>query len=120
MVKKRQLGIPTVMDRVIQQAIVRRLSLVYERDFNDNSYGFRFGRSCEQAIIKILQLFNDGYDWIVNIDLEGFFDTVNHDILTNIISRTIKDENLISLIRAFLDSGVMVNGKYEDTPIGTP
>lgn len=117
--KKRQLGIPTVMDRVIQQAIVQRLSPVYERQFNDNSYGFRVGRSCEQAIIKILQLFNDGYDWIVDIDLERFFDTVNHDRLTNIISRTIKDGNLISLIRAFLDSGVMVNGKYEDTPIGT-
>ena len=118
--KKRQLGIPTVMDRVIQQAIVQRLSPVYEREFNDDSYGFRVGRSCEQAIIKILQLFNDGYDWIVDIDLERFFDTVNHDRLTNIISRTIKDGNLISLIRAFLDSGVMVNGKYEDTPIGTP
>lgn len=118
--KKRQLGIPTVMDRVIQQAIVQRLSPVYERQFNDNSYGFRIGRSCEQAIIKTLQLLNDGYDWIVDIDLERFFDTVNHDRLTNIISRTIKDGNLISLIRAFLDSGVMVNGKYEDTTIGTP
>ena len=118
--KKRQLGIPTVIDRVIQQAIVQRLSPVYERQFSDNSYGFRVGRSCEQAIIKVLQLLNDGYDWIVDIDLERFFDTVNHDRLTNIISRTIKDGNLISLIRAFLDSGVMVNGKYEDTPIGTP
>ena len=118
--KKRQLGIPTVMDRVIQQAIVQRLSPVYERQFSDNSYGFRIGRSCEQAIIKTLQLLNDGYDWIVDIDLERFFDTVNHDRLTNIISRTIKDGNLISLIRAFLDSGVMVDGTYEDTPIGTP
>ena len=118
--KKRQLGIPTVIDRVIQQAIVQRLAPVYERQFSDSSYGFRIGRSCEQAIIKALELFNDGYNWIVDIDLERFFDTVNHDRLTNIISRTIKDGNLISLIRAFLDSGVMVNGKYEDTPIGTP
>lgn len=118
--KKRQLKIPTFMDRVIQQAIVQRLSPVYERQFSDNSYGFRIGRSCEQAIIKALQPLNDGYDCIVYIDLERFFDTVNHDILTNIISRIIKDGNLISLIRAFLDSGVMLNGKYEDTRIGTP
>ena len=117
--KKRQLGIPTVMDRVIQQAIVQCLAPIYESQFSNNSYGFRIGRSCEQAIIKTLELFNDGYDWIVDIDLERFFDTVNHDRLTNIISRTIKDGNLISLIRAFLDSGVMINGKYEDTPVGT-
>ena len=76
-----------------------------------NEYG------CEIAGNILSEL---GYDWIVDIDLERFFDTVNHDRLTNIISRTIKDGNLISLIRAFLDSGVMVNGKYEDTPIGTP
>ena len=118
--KKRQLGIPTVMDRVIQQAIVQRLTPVYERKFSDNSFGFRIGRSCEQAIIRALELINDGYDWIVDIDLERFFDTVNHDRLTNIISRTIKDGNLISLIRAYLDSGVMINGKYEETTIGTP
>lgn len=118
--KKRQLGIPTVIDRVIQQAIVQRLTPLYEKEFSDNSYGFRPNRCCEQAIIKTLELFNDGYDWIVDIDLERFFDTVNHDRLTNIISKTIKDGNLISLIRAFLDSGVMVNGKYKETPIGTP
>lgn len=118
--KKRQLGIPTVMDRVLQQAIVQRLAPVYEKQFSNTSYGFRVNRSCEQAILKALELFNDGYDWIVDIDLERFFDTVNHDKLTNIISRTIKDGNLISLIRAFLDSGVMINEKYEDTPIGTP
>ena len=76
-----------------------------------NEYG------CEIAGNILSEL---GYDWIVDIDLERFFDTVNHDRLTNIISRTIKDGNLISLIRAFLDSGVMVNGRYEDTPIGTP
>ncbi len=118
--KKRQLGIPTVMDRVLQQAIVQRLAPLYERQFSDSSYGFRIGRSCEQAIVKALQFINDGYDWIVDIDLERFFDTVNHDRLTNIISRTVKDGNLISLIRAFLDSGVMINGKYEDTLVGTP
>lgn len=118
--KKRQLGIPTVVDRVIQQAIVQRLAPIYDEKFSDNSYGFRKGRNCEQAIIKALEYFNDGYNWIVDIDLERFFDTVNHDKLTNIISRTIKDGNLISLIRAFLDSGVMINGRYEDTLVGTP
>ena len=118
--KKRQLGIPTVVDRVIQQAIVQRLAPIYDKKFSDNSYGFRKGRNCEQAIIKALEYFNDVYDWIVDIDLERFIDTVNHDKLTNIIFRTIKDGNLISLIRAFLDSGVMINGRYEDTLVGTP
>lgn len=118
--KKRQLGIPTVIDRVIQQAIVQRLSPVFERDFNQNSFGFRPGRCCEQAILKALKLFNDGYDWVVDIDLERFFDTVNHDKLTLLISKKIDDGNLISLIRAYLDSGVMVNGKYEETIVGTP
>ena len=118
--KKRQLGIPTVIDRVIQQAIVQRLSPVFEREFSDKSYGFRPNRCCEQAIIKALELFNDGYDWIVDLDLERFFDTVNHDKLTMLISKKIEDGNLISLIRAYLDSGVMINGKYEDTLVGTP
>lgn len=118
--KKRQLGIPTVIDRVIQQAIVQRLTPVFEREFNDKSYGFRPKRCCEQAIIKTLELFNDGYDWVVDIDLERFFDTVNHDKLTMLISKKIDDGNLISLIRAYLDSGVMVNGKIEDTLVGTP
>ena len=118
--KKRNLGIPTVTDRIIQQAIVQIISPIFEKQFNDNSFGFRPNRSCEQAVIRALEYLNDGYEWIVDIDLERFFDTVNHDRLNNIISRTIKDGNLISLIRAFLDSGVMVNGRYEDTPIGTP
>ena len=84
--KKRQLGIPTVIDRVIQQAIVQRLAPVYERQFSDSSYGFRIGKSCEQAVIKALELFNDGYDWVVDIDLERFFDTVNHSKLLQLLS----------------------------------
>ena len=118
--KKRQLGIPTVVDRVIQQAVMQVLSPIYEEQFSNSSYGFRMGRSCEMAIVKSLELINDGYDWIVDIDLERFFDTVHHDRLMNIISRTIKDGDVISLIRKFLVSGVMVGGKYEDTEIGTP
>jgi len=118
--KMRNLGIPTVIDRVIQQAIAQVLTPIYEEQFSNSSYGFRPNRSCEMAIIKSLELINDGYDWIVDIDLERFFDTVHHDRLMNIISRTIKDGDVISLIRKFLVSGVMTQGKYEDTTIGTP
>ena len=87
--KKRQLGIPTVVDRVIQQAIAQVLSPIYEQQFSNSSYGFRPGRSCEMAIIRSLELLNDGYDWIVDIDLERFFDTVHHDRLMNILNRTV-------------------------------
>lgn len=118
--KMRKLGIPTVVDRVIQQAISQVLTPIYEEQFSNSSYGFRPRRDCEMAIVKSLELLNDGYDWIVDIDLERFFDTVNHDRLMNIISRTIKDGDVISLIRKFLVSGVMIKGKYEDTKIGTP
>ena len=97
--KKRNLGIPTVMDRIIQQAMVQILSPIFEEQFNENSYGFRPGRSCEQAVIKALEYLNDGYDWIVDIDLERFFDTVNQDRLITIIGRTIKDGDVVSLIR---------------------
>jgi group II intron reverse transcriptase/maturase len=118
--KKRKLGIPTVVDRVIQQAIMQVLSPIYEEQFSNSSYGFRIGRSCEMAVTRSLELINDGNSWIVDIDLERFFDTVHHDRLMNIISRTIKDGDVISLIRKFLVSGVMVKDKYEDTEIGTP
>lgn len=118
--KMRKLGIPTVVDRVIQQAIAQILTPIYEEQFSDNSYGFRPKRSCEMAIIKSLELMNDGYDWIIDIDLERFFDTVNHDKLINIIFKTIKDGDVMSLISKYLKAGVMVNGKYEDSTIGTP
>ena len=118
--KMRKLGIPTVVDRVVQQAIHQVLSLIFEKQFSEYSYGFRPKRSCEMAIIKSLEFLNDGYDWIVDIDLERFFDTVHHDKLMRIISNTINDGDVISLIRKYLTSGVMVNGKYEETPVGTP
>ncbi|MFS0876051.1 group II intron reverse transcriptase/maturase [Solibacillus isronensis] len=118
--KMRKLGIPTVVDRVVQQAIHQVLSPIFEKQFSEYSYGFRPKRSCEMAIIKSLEFLNDGYDWIVDIDLERFFDTVHHDKLMRIISTTIDDGDVISLIRKYLVSGVMVNGKYEETPIGTP
>ena len=118
--QKRNLGIPTVMDRIIQQAMVQVLSPIYEKQFNNNSYGFRPGRSCEQAVIKALEYLNDGYEWIVDIDLEKFFDAVNQDRLITIIRRTIKDGDVVSLIRKYLSAGVMESGEVKPTPKGTP
>lgn len=116
----RNLGVPTVTDRFIQQAIAQVLTPIYEKQFHDNSYGFRPNRCAEMAILRCLDMMNDGYSWIVDIDLEKFFDTVNHDKLMNIISRTINDGDVISLIRKFLVSGVMVDDEYKETIIGTP
>lgn len=116
----RKLGIPSVIDRVIQQAIVQVLTPIYEEQFSNSSYGFRPERCCEQAVIKALECFNDGYDWIVDIDLQSFFDEVNQDKLMAIISRTIKDGDVISLIRKFLQSGVMEQGEIKPTNKGTP
>ena len=118
--KMRKLGIPSAIDRVIQQAIVQVLTPIYEEQFSNNSYGFRPNRSCEMAVIKVLEYFNDGYDWIVDIDLQSFFDEVNQDKLIGIIRRTIKDGNLVSLIRKFLQSGVMEKGVIQETKKGTP
>ena len=117
---KRGLGIPTVVDRLIQQAIVQVLSPIYEQQFSETSYGFRPSRSCEMAIIKLLEYFNDGYTWIVDIDLQKFFDTVCHDKLISIIMKTIHDGELVSLIRKYLVSGVMENGVVSPTKVGTP
>ena len=118
--KMRKLGIPTVVDRVIQQAIVQVITPLFEPQFSETSYGFRPNRSCEMAIIKALEYFNDGYDWIVDIDLQAFFDNVNQDKLIGIIRRTIKDGRVVSLIRKYLVSGVMINGVVQPTKVGTP
>ena len=118
--KLRKLGIPSVIDRVLQQAIVQVLTPIYEEQFSDNSYGFRPNRCCEQAVIQALECFNNGYDWIVDIDLQSFFDEVNQDKLMAIIHRTIKDDDVISLIRKFLQSGVMEKGVIQETKKGTP
>ena len=96
--KMRNLGIPTVTDRIIQQAIFQVISPIFEKQFNDNSFGFRPNRSCEQAVIKALEYLNDGYEWIVDIDLEKFFDTVNQDKLITIIGKTITDGYVIQKI----------------------
>ena len=117
---KRGLGIPTVVDRVIQQAIVQILTPIYEKQFSETSYGFRPKRSCEMAVTKALEYFNDGYDWIVDIDLEKFFDNVCHDKLISLILKTVKDGDLVSLIRKYLVAGVMENGIVQETKKGTP
>lgn len=118
--KMRKLGIPSVIDRVLQQAIVQVLTPIYEKQFSNSSYGFRPNKCCEQAVIKALECFNDGYDWIVDIDLQSFFDEVNQDKLMAIIHRTIKDDDVISLIRKFLQSGVMEKCVVQKTTKGTP
>lgn len=116
----RLLGIPSVKDRVIQQAISQVLTPIFDREFSQFSYGFRPNRQAEMAIVQALEYFNEGYEWVVDIDLERFFDTVHHDRLMNLVSRTIKDGDVISLIRKFLVSGVQVNGTIQETSIGTP
>ena len=117
---KRGLGIPTVVDRVIQQAIVQILTPIYEKQFSETLYGFRPKSSCEMAVTKALEYFNDGYDWIVDIDLEKFFDNVCHDKLISLILKTVKDGDLVSLIRKYLVAGVMENGVVQETKKGTP
>ena len=116
----RLLGIPTVVDRVIQQAIAQILSPIYEEQFSDNSYGFRRNRNAHQAVKKCKEYIEAGYKWTVDIDLAKYFDTVNHDKLMRLLTETIKDGRVLSLIRKYLESGVMVNGVVMETEEGTP
>ena len=116
----RNLGVPTVTDRFIQQAIAQVLTPIYEEQFHDHTYGFRPNRCAQQAILTALDMMNDGNDWIVDIDLEKFFDTVNHDKLMTIVGRTIKDGDVISIVRKYLVSGIMIDNEYEDSIVGTP
>ena len=116
----RNLGIPTVVDRVIEQAIAQVLTPIAEPHFSEYSYGFRPNHRAEQAIIKLLEYFNDGYTCIVDIDLEKFFDNVPQDKLMTLVHNLINDPDTESLIRKYLNAGVMIKGKYETTPKGTP
>lgn len=116
----RKLGVPTVVDRFVQQAVAQVLTPIFEEQFHDHSYGFRPNRCAQQAVLKALEMMNDGHSWIVDIDLEKFFDTVDHDKLMTIFGRTIKDGDVISVVRKFLASGVMIDDEYEDTIVGTP
>ena len=117
---KRRLGIPTVVDRVIQQAIAQVLSPIYERQFSEHSYGFRPGKSAKQAVLKCKEYIEAGYKWTVDIDLAKYFDTVNHSKLMRLLSETIKDSRVLSLIGKYLKSGVMIQGVVEETEEGCP
>lgn len=117
---KRKLGVPTVTDRVVQQAIVQILTPIFEPQFSENSYGFRPKRNAHQAIEKVIGYVDEGYQYTIDLDLEKYFDTVNHSRLIQIISNTIKDGRVISLINKYLNAGVVVKHKYEETTIGVP
>ncbi|MFA5518918.1 MAG: group II intron reverse transcriptase/maturase, partial [Spirochaetota bacterium] len=116
----RLLGIPTVVDRLIQQAVAQVLSPIFEETFSDNSYGFRSGRSAHDAIYKAKEYIEQGNTWTVDMDLEKFFDRVNHDILMFRVARKIKDKRVLKLIRNYLESGVLVNGLKVSSDKGTP
>ena len=118
--KKRKLGIPTVVDRVVQQAIAQVLTPIFEKQFSDNSYGFRPGRSAHDAIRKCQDNIDEGYKYVVDMDLEKYFDTVNQSKLVEVLSRTIKDGRVISLIHKYLRAGVIVKHSFEETEIGVP
>ena len=116
----RNLGVPTVVDRFVQQAIAQVLTPIYEPKFSESSYGFRPNRCCEMAILKALKFMNDGYQWVVDIDLEKFFDNVNHDKMISLIMKDVKCGEIVSLINKFLKSGIMIDDEYKESVIGTP
>ena len=116
----RKLGIPTVVDRTIQQAIAQQLIPIYEPLFADNSYGYRPQRDAKQAILKVKEYAEQGYTYAVSIDLSKYFDTINHEILLNILRRDIKDERVIQMIKRYLKGGVMENGVVMETEEGSP
>jgi len=117
---KRMLGVPTVIDRMVQQAMVQVLQPIFEQKFSDSSFGFRPKRNAHQAIQRAKKYYEEGYTYAVDLDLEKYFDTVNHDLLIKMVRETVKDETVIGLIRKFLKSGVMVDGLVSQTEQGTP
>jgi RNA-directed DNA polymerase len=116
----RMLGIPTVVDRFIQQALLQVLTPLYDPTFSAHSYGFRPGRSAHQAVKQAKKYLEMGYDWVVDIDLEKCFDRINHDILMGRIARRIPDKRILRLIRRYLQAGIMVNGVVQERYMGTP
>lgn len=118
--KKRPLGIPTVVDRVIQQAVAQELSRIYDETFSDNSFGFRPHRSAQNAMMRTLDYLNEGYEWVIDLDIEAYFDTVNHDKLISILRERVFDSATLHLIRKFLQAGIMENGFVKANAIGMP
>jgi RNA-directed DNA polymerase len=117
---KRLLGIPTVIDRLIQQSIHQVLYPMYEIDFSEYSYGFRVGKNAHQAVKQAQSYINQGYQYILDFDLKSFFDIVNHDYLMSLLNRKIKDRLLLKLIRRYLQSGILLNGLSQPREQGTP
>jgi len=116
----RKLGIPTTLDRFLQQAVMQVLQRRWNPTFSDHSYGFRPGRSAHQAVTQAQLYLAEGYDWVIDLDLEKFFDRVNHDKLMGQIAKRVEDKRLLKLIRAFLNAGVMENGLVSPSVEGTP
>jgi RNA-directed DNA polymerase len=116
----RPLGIPTILDRLIQQAIAQELVSIFDPDFSDHSYGFRPGRSAQDAVRKVQEYIKEGYRWAVDMDLEKFFDTVNHDALMHRVAHKVRDKRVMRLIGKFLRAGVNVNGRLQQTRKGVP
>ena len=116
----RKLGIPTVIDRTIQQAIAQQLMPIYEPLFSETSYGYRPNRSAKDAILKVKEYAEQGYTYAVSLDLSRYFDTLNHELLINLLRKNVKDERVIQLIKRYLKSGVMQNGVVMETEEGSP
>jgi RNA-directed DNA polymerase len=116
----RMLGIPTVLDRLIGQAILPVLGPLFDPDFSERSFGFRPGRSAHQALERAGRDIADGYRWVVNIDLEKFFDQVNHDLVMSRGARTVTDKRLLKLVRRYLNAGIMREGLVSQREAGTP
>jgi RNA-directed DNA polymerase len=117
---ERELGIPTVTDRVVQQAILQVLGPRYDATFSSHSHGFRPGRSAHGAVLEAQSYIQEGYDWVVDVDLERFFDRVNHDVLMGRLAKKIEDKRMLKILRGFLNAGVMLNGVVLDRDEGTP
>jgi len=116
----RLLGIPTLMDRMIQQGIAQELTILYDSTFSPSSYGFRPGKNAHQALLKAREYVNEGYDYLVDLDLEQFFDRVNHQYLLNLLKKRIEDRRVLKLIRSYLESGAMEEGIAQVNREGTP